>query len=264
MKQIKKYIKTLIKSLIINQPKDDIKLNGYFYCKDFEGLKIYSHNKACIERAFEQIFTRHVYNFNSKTEEPFIIDAGANIGMAVLYWKKRYPKAKIIAFEPSREAYKSLVKNVEANNLKDVICIDKALSNTNGTQKFTTNEVISGSLILEKDLANNYDVETTTLGEYLKDEVDFLKIDIEGAEKLIYDDVKTNIHNLNHVFLEYHSFINENQYLSKFLDLFEKNNFRYFIEGEYNKTNHFVEPKVSLNQDMQLNVWAKKASIDDE
>ena len=89
MKQIKKYIKTLIKSLIINQPKDDIKLNGDFYCKDFEGLKIYSHNKACIERAFEQIFTRHVYNFNSKTEEPFIIDAGANIGMAILYWKKR-------------------------------------------------------------------------------------------------------------------------------------------------------------------------------
>ena len=31
-------------------------------------------------------------------------------------------------------------------------------------------------MIYTKDLANNYDVETTTLGEYLNDEVDFLKI----------------------------------------------------------------------------------------
>jgi len=235
-----------------------VKKIGPYFCKDHEDLKIYTHDMACIDRAFNQIFINNVYNFNSTIEDPLIIDAGANIGLAVLYWKKKYPKAKIIAFEPSKLAYNSLLKNVEENELENITCINKALSDTEGIQNFTTNELISGSLNTDKDLPLKYEVQTTTLGQYLNQRIDFLKVDIEGAEKMIYEDVRKHISNLNYIFLEYHSFINESQYLSKYLQLFENNGYRYFIEGEYNKKNHFTKKKVSLNQDLQLNIWAQK------
>lgn len=39
--------------------------------------------------------------------------------------------------------------------------------------------------------------------------------------------------------------------------------YRYFIEDEYKKSNHFIKlnssnNKISLNQDMQLNIWARR------
>jgi hypothetical protein len=63
------------------------------------------------------------------------------------------------------------------------------------------------------------------------------------------------------VFLEYHSFVNEPQYLSNYLNLFEENDFRYYIEGESFKDNHFIEKRVSLNQDMKLNIWASNIEV---
>jgi FkbM family methyltransferase len=242
----------------LNKERYSFETEGEFFSLMTNQYKIYTHDKECINRVYKHIFDRNIYEFYTEKEKPLIIDAGANIGLGVLYWKKLYPNARIIAFEPSRLAYQSLLKNIEANKLTNVVCINKALADTEGTMQFTTNEIISGSLQLQKNLSNNYDVMTTTLKEYLLEEIDFLKIDIEGAEKLIFNDIAENIRNINHVFLEYHSFINENQYLSKYLNLFEENDFRYIIEDEYKRESHFVREKVSLSQDMQLNIWAKK------
>lgn len=253
---LKKMLKKIAKKFF--NKSSVIKREGDFYLKEYNGIKIYSHDLDCINKVFNQVFNNHIYNFETQNESPLIIDAGSNIGLGVLYWKSKYPKSKIIAFEPSKLNFISLEKNVAENKLEDVICINKALSNENGVQQFTTNEKISGSLVLGKNLDSKYNVETVKLGEFLKNKVDLLKIDIEGAEKLIYEDVSEHINNVDNIFLEYHSFIDEGQYLSKYLRLFEDNHYRYFIEDEYKKKNHFVNNKVSLNQDMQLNIWAKK------
>jgi FkbM family methyltransferase len=255
------YLKKYLKSFFKRNPPNNIKKSGDYFFQEFGNLKIYTHDMACIDRAFNQIFKKHSYAFKCEVDNPVIIDAGANIGMAVLYWKTKYPKSIIIAFEPSKLAFDSLVKNVQENNLENVTCINKALSDAEGTQQFTTNEIISGSLNTSKDLEFNYKVDTTTLGKYLEQNIDFLKIDIEGAEKFVYKDIKKHISKLNYVFLEYHSFVNEPQYLSNYLNLFEENNFRYYIEGESFKDNHFIEKRVSLNQDMKLNIWASNIEV---
>src|ERR1700693_4874079 len=49
---------------------------------------------------FEEIFIRQDYIFVSRRPDPLIIDCGSNIGMSILYFKRRYPKARIIGFEP--------------------------------------------------------------------------------------------------------------------------------------------------------------------
>src|SRR6202012_3041239 len=52
------------------------------------------------------------YNINIGFEPKFIIDGGANIGMASVYFKNRYPKATIIAIEPDKGNAEILNANV--------------------------------------------------------------------------------------------------------------------------------------------------------
>jgi FkbM family methyltransferase len=47
------------------------------------------------------------------TAPEFIIDAGANIGLASVYFASRFPNARILAIEPERKNFEILVKNVE-------------------------------------------------------------------------------------------------------------------------------------------------------
>lgn len=251
-------MRNIVRKFLKKKNSSEIKENKEgFFLVDNE-YTIYSHNKGCIERAYKHIFSRHIYDFNATTDSPTIIDAGANIGLGVLYWKRKYPNCKIIAFEPSIEVYKSLVKNVERNHLKNVTCINKALADKETKLLFSTNEIISGSLVLEKNLQNTYEVETIMLAPYLQEKIDLLKIDIEGAERLIYNDIKENLSNINNVFLEYHSFTTETQYLGQYLSLFESNKFRYYIENDIQQSHQFISIKESLKQDLQLNIWIKR------
>src|ERR1700761_5069168 len=56
---------------------------------------------------------------------PLIIDAGANIGAASLYFAATFPRARIIAIEPVRENYDMLVRNTQG---LDVIALHAALA----------------------------------------------------------------------------------------------------------------------------------------
>src|ERR1044071_4816990 len=49
---------------------------------------------------YEEIFKRENYKVDFATNDPFIIDCGSNIGLSIIYFKTRYPNAKIIGFEP--------------------------------------------------------------------------------------------------------------------------------------------------------------------
>lgn len=239
-------------------PQPAIRENNGEFEYSYKDFEVFSHERQCIEGTKKQIFEDEVYHFNTDKTSPFILDVGSNIGMAVLYWKKLYPEAEIIAFEPSRKVFNSLKKNVEYNNLKNVTIHEKAISNYEGTSEFTTNERISGSLTLEKGLETNYTVEVTKLSNYLKDrEVDFLKIDIEGEEKNVFFDILPHLKNVKNLFIEYHSFIHEKQYLSKILHHLEELNFRYYIEDDFKLQKPLTCNYNSLNQDMKLNIWAK-------
>src|SRR6202043_2618568 len=49
---------------------------------------------------YEDIFLREIYDFRFDGTTPTIIDGGANVGAAVIWWRARWPKARILAFEP--------------------------------------------------------------------------------------------------------------------------------------------------------------------
>jgi FkbM family methyltransferase len=141
----------------------------------------------------EKVFRMQEYKTPFPIEAKVIVDAGANIGMATLYYSQVYPKAKIIAIEPESSNYKMLVKN--CGNLPNVTLIEGALwsrerhlviQNPNAEKwAYSVAEVRSPSE------SRAQDVRTVTVPGIMKslgvDYIDILKIDIEGAEYELFN-----------------------------------------------------------------------------
>ncbi len=63
---------------------------------------------------FEQVFVAGDYDFDLGFQPVTIIDAGANVGYASLYFHQRYPEARILAIEPDPSNFETLVQNTHA------------------------------------------------------------------------------------------------------------------------------------------------------
>lgn len=146
-------------------------------------------------------------------EGDIVVDIGAHVG---IFTVKAASKAKtVIAIEPDPINYSLLVSNIERNNLKNVSTLNVAVSDFNGKARLhvgsasvfptLTPELIS----LEHHARRKYDryvmVKVRTLDELLKEtdlsRVDFMKIDVEGAELQVLKGARETIKNNSKVYL---------------------------------------------------------------
>jgi FkbM family methyltransferase len=114
------------------------------------------------------------------------LDIGASIGYYTLLASKLVgTKDKVFAFEPSDENYEVLKENIKLNNLKNVKCLQKALSNYCGTVKLYKGKAAGQhSLLKEKNSTDEYvSVIAEQYDKTLSIVPDMIKIDVEGAEK---------------------------------------------------------------------------------
>jgi FkbM family methyltransferase len=211
---------------------------------------------------YEEIFRREIYKFDSSREDPYIIDAGANIGMSVLYFKKLYPKAHITAFEPDKKIFDTLSTNVRAAELTDVELLCKGIASSNETRSFYTEGADGGRIASPEDTLNLQQVDMTKLSSYLNKTVDMLKIDIEGAELEVLNECKDYLGQVQHIFVEYHSLHSQPQHLDAILRILSDAGFRYYIEHDgVSSTNPFTQIKTYGGYDLQLNIYGNKKII---
>lgn len=117
-----------------------------------------------------------------------IVDVGANIGtFTVKAAKLVYDEGKVIAIEANSRNCDILRKNVEANGLKNVEIIHKGIWSVKSKMRLNINERIGGhSFYSSRGTGELEEVEVDTLDSILKESgirrVDFIKMDIEGAE----------------------------------------------------------------------------------
>jgi len=122
-----------------------------------------------------------------------VVDAGANVGIFTLLVAK---KAKlVIAVEPQPENFENLRRNVRLNRARNVILINKALSNY-VDDGFICGRGLSAALSYE-----GASIKVTTIDEMIKkfglDGFDVLKMDIEGEElKTLNGDFLRNVREL--------------------------------------------------------------------
>jgi len=204
---------------------------------------------------FKEIFFEHIYKFNADKNKPFIIDCGANIGLSVIYFKQLYPEATVIAFEPDDQIFDILSKNISSFKFNDVQLINKGLWNKEGKLSFKREGADAGQINFKNE-ASDYSIEVTKLSFYLKQKVDFLKIDIEGAEVTVLEECKAELSNVKYIFIEYHSFIKQEQHLDKVFSILKSSGFRTYVDcpGLHSK-NPFMHINTYNGMDMQLNIF---------
>ena len=129
-----------------------------------------------------------------------IIDLGANIGLAALYLANAYPTARIFAVEPNRDNFELLKLNVkELTEDKRCVPLQAAAWSTRkalAVDPQWKSGAYNAYRLLDKSPPQNASeaVEGFTMEELIASsgfqEVDLLKVDIEGAElELFRDDV---------------------------------------------------------------------------
>lgn len=157
-----------------------------------------------------EIFLKEDYYFETETPEPIILDCGANVGMAVYYFKLKFPQSKIIAFEPI-ERFCNIINNTLAlNKWNNVEVIPAAVGNAKDTLTFyeSAKDPLGGSLTPRKvgqdNTLNEIKVPVVRLRDYITTNIDFLKLDTEGNEDVILEDIKDLLGNVKSLFIEYH------------------------------------------------------------
>ncbi|MEM9421262.1 MAG: FkbM family methyltransferase, partial [Pseudomonadota bacterium] len=215
-----------------------------------------------------EILVDQEYYFETEECSPLIIDGGANFGMSSIYFKKLYPGAKIIAFEPVPSLYDIAKRNIENSKYsEDIRLINKGLSSTEGKAQFYRSQQYSmaGSLTSRRvafgDKIDTFPVDTVRLSRFLDSDVDFLKLDIEGSEGDVLLEAGESLAAVKEMCVEWH--LHKEDKVSSSLDavlsMLSKLGFIYQIgkSGNFSKQSKY-KPMQYVEKPGTLNFWARR------
>lgn len=212
-------LKSMLKSALTLRIKENEKTVYYYYltlihCKcyhrEYKSPKFYfgKNNVSFVARAgngfsdlenFNQLFGRKeykeiidLYKNNFLGDAGFIIDAGANVGYATLYFHSFYPKAKFICIEPDVNNFSILEENCRFNKLQQSFLVNYGLWNKDAYLALTNDPSTMGTWgFAYRESRGPTNIKALDFKKLLKDRnftvIDILKIDIEGAEAILFE-----------------------------------------------------------------------------
>lgn len=232
-----------------------------------DGVKFSFINEEEFEQLYQALFINREYPFETKNKSPFILDCGSHIGLSILYFKKLYPNAKVIGFEPNPLTFEILKINISQNSLKNVEIFNAALSDKEGEIDFyicnhddawrTGNSAVLNAYI--EGRSQTIKVKSKKLSSVITNPIDLIKIDIEGMEEKVLEEIEEKMFLVKEIQMEFHgdSRIEQVNNIDRIISLFKKNNFRYdiFQDGEIVKEN-----EISRLDPYSLGIYAIKYS----
>lgn len=119
-----------------------------------------------------------------------IYDVGANIGLFSLFFK-RYTQVEVVAFEAAAETLEKLKRNVDANEVGNIMVVSKAVADVDGTVDFFLTHHHKSSLLYawasDRGVSEvkKVTVPAVSLDTFAKEnparQPDLIKIDVEGG-----------------------------------------------------------------------------------
>jgi FkbM family methyltransferase len=208
----------------------------------------------------QEVLVDEIYKVNLASNAR-IIDCGANIGLSVLYFKSICPSAHITAFEPDRHNFELLTKNCIVNNLKQVDLVEAAVWKENTQLKFIAQGGMDSKI--SEGAEEGILVKAYSLIDYLHDPVDFLKLDIEGAEFEVLKNIEEYMDKIAKLFIEYHGSFSQTNELIAILDMVQKAGFYVYIKEACNvyPTPFYINSK-HTQFDVQLNIFCRRTTQD--
>ena len=180
MKNIKKIIIYIFNKILPKNKPIRIFLGPLFGLKWYYFSSVPSFYFGHFEIKKVRLFIKNVIKKKS------ILDIGANVGYySLLAVKYAESDCKIYAFEPSKRNFEYLIKNVEANNIKNIFSIEKAIIDKEEEVFLQENDL--GVLDTVGGESGDYKVLGISIDNFCdnnKITPDLIKMDIEGGELL--------------------------------------------------------------------------------
>lgn len=156
---------------------------------------VYIRLRSSDSTTYEETLLGREYAIDLPFSPKVIVDGGANIGMASLYFTHTYPSAKIIAVEPEASNFDLLVRNVRP--YPAIIPVRAALWNRDGEISVGEPDPVTGcsgkwACITHEGPGSRVRAITmhTLMQEMGLPAIDVAKIDIEGAEREVFEDTR--------------------------------------------------------------------------
>jgi FkbM family methyltransferase len=160
---------------------------------------------------YEQIFVKGEYRFDFGADVRTVVDAGAHVGLAAAYFAATWPDATILALEPEGENFSLLAKT--AIGYPGIIPINAALWRSEcalhvidpgaGNWAYQTQETSNAPPASSRGVVRGMTIDGL-MNRYGLDFIDLLKIDIEGAEKEVFDPVPRWMGRVGAIIIELH------------------------------------------------------------
>jgi len=196
-------------------------------------LRPYTKDRPTFEKIF--LFDEYDFDFPNFIQNPkLIIDAGANIGLSAIFFANKFPNAKIIALEPEPENIKQFKANTK--NYPNITLIEGALWKSNSFLKIEDIGLgEAGFIVKEVTNKTSNSIESFSLDKILQNtdfnEIDFLKIDIEGSEKEVFENAETWLPKVKSFSIELHDQMKQGCSKSVFKAV-NQQNFQFDLKGE--------------------------------
>jgi len=187
---------------------DVYKLENLGDIKNVEGGTMDIANKYGWARAiYHEIYNlQDYYNNRVKTikEGDIVVDLGGNMGI-FNRWAYSQGASKVISFEPDKRYYQLLSLNANPKS----ILFNAAVSHEIGELNLYESDHLGGSNVFSGTGGKNYPVRTYTLNYLFEtgliEKIDFLKVDIEGAEHAAFMGISDeNLRKVRTIAMEYH------------------------------------------------------------
>ncbi|SEJ87841.1 methyltransferase, FkbM family [Propionispira arboris] len=226
----------------------------------FQNTEIRVPDVASFLCAYESILVQKIYNFiPQKKDDIVILDFGSNIGLSLFFFSKKYPKATILGFEPDNRIFDVLKYNLKALQCQNVHVFKQAVWYKDEILSFYSEGADAGRIEAAGDNAADFiQIQAidslVVMNEYAH--IDFLKIDIEGAETVVLRHIAKKLKDVDNIFVEYHSAADEKQSLPEILKILSDAGFRiYFGEEGLIQKKPYVKINTYAGFDALVNIY---------
>lgn len=137
---------------------------------------------------FKQVFVYKEYDITLSFEPSIIVDAGANVGLASIYFRSRYPQATIIAIEPDADNAIAFRRNLSPYS--KVHLVQASLWHEKAQTVMVDKYKMGKWGMMTETIEEGTEFNTLTMDELFQEfslsYIDVLKLDIESAEKQLF------------------------------------------------------------------------------
>jgi len=181
--------------------RDPSLLALFGFPKQFKGMRVVydrpDHRYEIRNQLFDAYVVRsYMRHMQQMPERPIVFDLGASYGIIAAALRQTLPKTQLTLFEPNPHAFAYLRNYFDVNNIKDIVVNNVAVGSQDDVLTLYINPHVWETANAQQSYSEEmqaFDVPSVQLSRYLQEHdvprIDFLKMDIEGAEWDVFSDL---------------------------------------------------------------------------